>query len=177
MSGAGPQVGGGAAGFGLSAASVGAQHAARAQLWIAVFGFIGNYFYTHYFYCVLRARYTMPAWRLNDVPIAMYFATHFYFSTYHVLAGLALRKVTSSFEAGTTRTWRSRTGPISRLYPCRKSGSPPRSLSTAAAAPASACRARRAARRRIAPKKPRPPRRWLPSRVLKDQARTACYYK
>eukprot|EP00967_Tisochrysis_lutea_P132445 scaffold231186_cov33-Tisochrysis_lutea.AAC.1 len=46
-----------------------ARHGVRAQLWIAIFGFIGNYWYTHYFYCVLRARYTMPAWRLNDVPI------------------------------------------------------------------------------------------------------------
>ena len=54
-------------------------HAARAQLFIAIFGFIGNYWYTHYFYCVLRARYTMAAWRLNDVPICMFLATHFYF--------------------------------------------------------------------------------------------------
>jgi len=80
------------------------QHAMRAQIWIALFSFVGNYWYTHYFYAVLEARYSMPSWRVNDVPIAMYFATHFYFSTYHVLAGLALRKVTSSFEAGTTRT-------------------------------------------------------------------------
>lgn len=36
-------------------------HALRAQAWVAVFGFIGNYWYTHYFYCVLRARYTAPA--------------------------------------------------------------------------------------------------------------------
>jgi len=46
----------------------GARHGVRAQLWIAIFGFIGNYWYTHYFYCVLRARYTVPAWRLNNVP-------------------------------------------------------------------------------------------------------------
>ena len=70
-----------------------APHAARAQLWIAIFGFIGNYWYTHYFYCVLRANYTMPAWRLNDVPIAMYSATHFYFSSYHVFANLPMRHV------------------------------------------------------------------------------------
>ena len=50
---------------------LGARHAARAQLWMAIFGFIGNYWYTHYFYNVLRARYTMPAWRVNDVPICM----------------------------------------------------------------------------------------------------------
>ena len=34
-------------------------HALRAQVWVAVFGFIGNYWYTHYFYSVLRARCTM----------------------------------------------------------------------------------------------------------------------
>ena len=84
--------------------SAGVWHAGRAQLWIAIFGFIGNYWYTHYFYVVLRARYTMPAWRLNDVPIAMYLATHFYFSTYHVLANLALRRVRSSYAAGPART-------------------------------------------------------------------------
>ena len=79
-------------------------HAARAQLWVAIFGFIGNYWYTHYFYCVLRARYTMPAWRLNDVPIAMYLATHFYFSSYHVLANLPLRYVRTAYAPGVART-------------------------------------------------------------------------
>ena len=78
-------------------------HAARAQLWIGIFGFIGNYWYTHYFYCVLRARYTMPAWRLNDVPIAMFLATHFYFSSYHVLANLVLRRVRTGYLAGAAR--------------------------------------------------------------------------
>ena len=75
----------------LNAPSLSAQHAAHAQLWIAIFGFIGNYWYTHYFYCVLKARYTMPSWRLNDVPIAMYFCTHFYFTSYHVFANLPIR--------------------------------------------------------------------------------------
>jgi cycloeucalenol cycloisomerase len=74
-----------------------AAHALRAQLWVAVFGFIGNYWYTHYFYSVLRAKYTMPSWRLNDVPIAMYFATHFYFCSYHVFANLALRKLRTRY--------------------------------------------------------------------------------
>mmetsp|Transcript_16299 Transcript_16299/g.32916 ORF Transcript_16299/g.32916 Transcript_16299/m.32916 type:complete len:321 (+) Transcript_16299:87-1049(+) len=90
----------------LRAASVrggGAMHALRAQLWVAVFGFIGNYWYTHYFYSVLRARYTMPSWRLNDVPIAMYFATHFYFASYHVFANLVLRKVRTRYAAGVAR--------------------------------------------------------------------------
>jgi len=35
--------------------------------------------YTHYFYRVLKADYTFPAHRLNDVPICLYFMTHAYF--------------------------------------------------------------------------------------------------
>ena len=90
--------------MGRSLSTIGAQHACRAQLWIAIFGFIGNYWYTHYFYCVLRAKYTMPSWRFNDVPIAMFCATHFYFTSYHVFANLPLRYVRTAFEAGFRRT-------------------------------------------------------------------------
>lgn len=39
----------------------------RANVWIAVFSFIGNYFWTHYFYVLLGAEYTFRSWRLNDV--------------------------------------------------------------------------------------------------------------
>jgi cycloeucalenol cycloisomerase len=53
----------------------------KANVWLAIYSFIGNYWYTHYFYSVLKAEYSMPATRLNNVPIAMFFATHFYFST------------------------------------------------------------------------------------------------
>lgn len=42
---------------------------------------------------VLKAQYTFPSHRLNDVPIALYFATHFYFITYHTFSNLILRKV------------------------------------------------------------------------------------
>mmetsp|Transcript_19128 Transcript_19128/g.49394 ORF Transcript_19128/g.49394 Transcript_19128/m.49394 type:complete len:289 (-) Transcript_19128:274-1140(-) len=70
----------------------------KANVWILIFSHIGNYWYTHYFYTVLRAKYTMPSWRLNDVPIAMTFATHFYFTTYHTLSNMMLRKITSSFR-------------------------------------------------------------------------------
>lgn len=75
----------------------------KANLWLAIYSFIGNYWYTHYFYSVLRAKYTMPAHRLNNVPLALYFATHFYFSTYHVFSNLMLRKVVTSFEPGICR--------------------------------------------------------------------------
>jgi cycloeucalenol cycloisomerase len=45
----------------------------------------------------------MPATRLNNVPIAMFFATHFYFSSYHVFSNACLRKVKTSFEPGLKR--------------------------------------------------------------------------
>ena len=76
----------------------------KANVWIAVYSFIGNYWYTHYFYSVLRAKYTMPAHRLNNVPLALYFATHFYFSTYHVFSNLLLRKIVTTYVPGIART-------------------------------------------------------------------------
>jgi len=80
------------------------RYATKANLWIAIYSFIGNYWYTHYFYSVLKAKYSMPATRLNNVPIAMFFATHFYFSSYHVFSNLCLRKIKTSFQGG----WRRR---------------------------------------------------------------------
>jgi len=75
----------------------------KANVWIAIFSFIGNYWYTHYFYSVLQASYTMPSHRLNNVPIALYFATHFYFVSYHTFSNLILRRVESSFQPGAWR--------------------------------------------------------------------------
>ncbi len=39
----------------------------KANIWIAIFSFIGNYFWTHYFYTILGAEYTFQSWRLNEV--------------------------------------------------------------------------------------------------------------
>jgi cycloeucalenol cycloisomerase len=36
-------------------------------LWIAIFGFVGNYFWTHYFYVVLGATYSFPSYKINYV--------------------------------------------------------------------------------------------------------------
>ncbi len=80
------------------------RYALKANVWLGIFGFVGNYWYTHYFYSVLGAKYTMPAWRLNDVPVAMYFATHFYFCFYHVLSNAALRRVRTSYGPSSMRT-------------------------------------------------------------------------
>ena len=79
------------------------RYATKANIWLAVYTFIGNYWYTHYFYSVLKASYSMPSTRLNNVPIAMFFATMFYFSSYHVFSNAMLRKIKTSFEPGMKR--------------------------------------------------------------------------
>ena len=45
----------------------------------------------------------MPAHRLNNVPIAMFLATHFYFSTYHFFSNALLRKIVTTYESGMAR--------------------------------------------------------------------------
>jgi len=47
----------------------------QANLWIAIFGFVGNYFWTHYFYTVLGAIYTFPSYKINHVSIMVF---HYY---------------------------------------------------------------------------------------------------
>jgi cycloeucalenol cycloisomerase len=75
------------------------RYAFKANVWIATYSFIGNYWYTHYFYSVLQASYTMPnAIRFNNVPIQMYCATHFYFTTYHLFSNCLLRKVCTTYQ-------------------------------------------------------------------------------
>jgi hypothetical protein len=39
----------------------------QANVWIAIFSYIGNYFWTHYFYTLLGASYTFKSFRLNNV--------------------------------------------------------------------------------------------------------------
>ena len=62
-----------------------------------------SYWYTHYFYSVLGAAYTMPAHRVNGVPWCMFFATHFYFCFYHVLSNCALRFIATGYAPGPRR--------------------------------------------------------------------------
>lgn len=80
------------------------RYSLKANVWIATYAFIGNYWYTHYFYSVLQAKYTMPSHRINDVPIAMFLATHFYFSTYHAFSNACLRYVVRAHGAGWMRS-------------------------------------------------------------------------
>lgn len=76
----------------------------KANVWLALFSFVGSYWYTHYFYSVLQARYTFPAHRLNDVPLALYFAAHFYFMTYHTFSNIILRRIETRYLPGCART-------------------------------------------------------------------------
>ena len=75
----------------------------KANLWIGIFSFIGNYWYTHYFYRVLKADYTFDGHRLNDVPISMFLMTHAYFMSYHLLSNAVLRRIRTSFAPGRAR--------------------------------------------------------------------------
>lgn len=63
----------------------------KANAFIFVMSWVGNYFWTHYFYKVLGTDYTFPAHRFNDVPIACYLLTHSYFHFYHGFSSIALR--------------------------------------------------------------------------------------
>ncbi|GMH72321.1 hypothetical protein TrRE_jg5929, partial [Triparma retinervis] len=83
--------------------SLSSPHSLRCTAWIASFSFIGNYFYTHYFYAVLGARYTFVGVRLNDVPVGMYFATHFYFTSYHALSNCLIRYIDRTYVADSFR--------------------------------------------------------------------------
>jgi len=47
--------------------------------------------------------FSILAHRLNNVPLALYFATHFYFSTYHVFSNMMLRKVITTYKSGFAR--------------------------------------------------------------------------
>lgn len=70
----------------------------KANAWILILTFIGNYFWTHYFYTVLGSGYTFPIkTELNRVPFPMYMYTHAYFCFYHTLTNLGLRRYFSSY--------------------------------------------------------------------------------
>jgi cycloeucalenol cycloisomerase len=76
----------------------------KANLYLAIFGFFGNYFGTEYFFDMLGMTYRFPLVTttldsallgkgVQTVPVIMYFYTHVYFMTYHVTANIALRQI------------------------------------------------------------------------------------
>ena len=79
----------------------------KANLYIFLFGFFGNYFGSEYFFDVLGMVYNYPnATTALDaklvgnsnqpVPVIMYFYTHAYFMTYHTTAIILLRRIINS---------------------------------------------------------------------------------
>eukprot|EP01089_Gocevia_fonbrunei_P019021 TRINITY_DN6588_c0_g1_i2.p1 TRINITY_DN6588_c0_g1~~TRINITY_DN6588_c0_g1_i2.p1 ORF type:complete len:224 (-),score=23.42 TRINITY_DN6588_c0_g1_i2:66-737(-) len=65
----------------------------KVNIWIAIFGYVGNYFWTHYFFTVLGASYSFPAnIKLNGIPFFLYLITHAYFISYHTVSTIILRK-------------------------------------------------------------------------------------
>lgn len=65
----------------------------KANLWIIIFSYVGNYFWTHYFFTVLGASYTFPSWKMNNVPHMTFMLTHVCFLFYHVISNMTLRRL------------------------------------------------------------------------------------
>jgi len=80
----------------------------KANIWVAIFSYVGNYFYTHYFYKVLGAAYSFPvAIQLNEVPFFLYLITHAYFMGYFSFSNMLIRFLrTRRFYLRSSRTGR-----------------------------------------------------------------------
>jgi cycloeucalenol cycloisomerase len=74
------------------------------NVWISVFAFVASYFWTEYFFDVLRMTYNFPhlKWNLDSVllgsgrqrvPLMMYIHAHYFFVTYHTLSVIVIRVV------------------------------------------------------------------------------------
>ncbi|KAH7528248.1 hypothetical protein FEM48_Zijuj05G0052400 [Ziziphus jujuba var. spinosa] len=68
----------------------------KASVWIIIFSYVGNYFWTHYFFTVLGASYTFPSWKMNNVPHTTFLLTHACFLFYHVMSNMTLRRLRHS---------------------------------------------------------------------------------
>lgn len=80
----------------------------KANVWVWTFSYVGNFFWTHYFYNLLGATYTFKAWRLNNVPIAMFLCTVGYFNFYFAGVNMVLRATWTSAayrRLGTMLRW------------------------------------------------------------------------
>lgn len=70
----------------------------KANLWMIIFSYVGNYFWTHYFFTVLGASYTFPSWKMNNVPHATFLLTHVVFLFYHMVSNMTLRRLRHSIS-------------------------------------------------------------------------------
>jgi hypothetical protein len=68
------------------------RYAFKIFVWICIFGFLGGYYWTYFFFDVLHAHYGFQTRiNLNNQPLALYFLTVTYFSTYAVLINIGWR--------------------------------------------------------------------------------------
>ncbi|OVA17535.1 Cycloeucalenol cycloisomerase [Macleaya cordata] len=70
----------------------------KASVWNIIFSYVGNYFWTHYFFTVLGASYTFPSWKMNNVPHTTFLLTHVCFLFYHVTSNMTLRRLRHSIS-------------------------------------------------------------------------------
>ncbi|KAL9644110.1 hypothetical protein ABK040_005576 [Willaertia magna] len=75
----------------------------KANIWIGIYNFVGNYLLTHYFYKLLGASYTMNTYRINDVPYLMFLCTQAFFVLYFSVSNVLLRVVYSIWRKDTTK--------------------------------------------------------------------------
>lgn len=88
----------------------------KANLWMMIFSYVGNYFWTHYFFKVLGASYTFPSWRMNDVPHTTFLLAHVCFLFYHVASNITLRRLQHAIaELPETVQWAFKAGWILAL--------------------------------------------------------------
>lgn len=85
------------------------RYTTKANVYIWVISYIGNYLWTHYFYTVLHCSYTLPAepYVLNSVPFALYLITHGYFHFYHTISNMLLRVYWRTVGEGQTLYYHS----------------------------------------------------------------------
>lgn len=67
------------------------RYTTKLNLYNWIVAYVGNYWWTHYFYHVLGTSYTLPAHCLNGVPFALYLITHSYFLLYHSVGAICVR--------------------------------------------------------------------------------------
>ncbi|XP_020524919.1 cycloeucalenol cycloisomerase isoform X1 [Amborella trichopoda] len=70
----------------------------KASVWIAIFSYVGNYYWTHYFFAILGASYIFPSWRMNNVPHTTFLLAHVCFLFYHVWSNITLRRLRNSIS-------------------------------------------------------------------------------
>lgn len=76
----------------------------KQNAYMAAFGYVGNFFWTHYFFNLLDAKYTFcHTWNLNGVPLFLWFITQAYFLLYHTASNMLIRRFTALGSSRVTR--------------------------------------------------------------------------